>query len=92
MLIEGWQIKREDQIPRQLVDYIMAKSYEQHGFRELSGADEDEADIGDPNSVSIDTNSYCRSTPLEIPERSSCPQDIAYSTIEAQIYQAAILP
>ncbi|KAF2595328.1 hypothetical protein F2Q70_00043267 [Brassica cretica] len=24
----------------------MAKSYEQHGFRELSGADEDEADIG----------------------------------------------
>ncbi|KAF3533482.1 hypothetical protein DY000_02039547 [Brassica cretica] len=32
------------QIPRQLVDYIMAKSYEQHEFRELSGADEADID------------------------------------------------
>ena len=30
--------------------------------------------------TSIDTNSCCRSIPLEIPEKSSCPQDIADST------------
>ncbi|KAF3536883.1 hypothetical protein F2Q69_00019819 [Brassica cretica] len=30
--------------------------------------------------TSIDRDSYFRSTPLEIPERSSCPQDIAEST------------
>ena len=46
MLTEGWKINREDLIPRQLVNYIMAKNYEQHGFKELSG--EDKADIGDP--------------------------------------------
>ncbi|KAF2606752.1 hypothetical protein F2Q68_00044152 [Brassica cretica] len=51
-------IKREDQIPRQLVDYIMAKSYEQHGFRELSGADEDEADIDLETSSKASINSH----------------------------------
>ena len=34
-------------------------------------------------STSIDRNSYCRLTPIEILESSSCPQDIADSTLES---------
>ena len=38
----------------------------------------------DPSlQTSIDTNSCCRSIPLEIPEKSSCPQDIADSTLKS---------
>ncbi|KAF3594943.1 hypothetical protein DY000_02024244 [Brassica cretica] len=36
-------------------------------------------------SASIDINSCCRSTPIEIPERSSCTQDIADSTLGARL-------
>ena len=66
MLIEDMQTKRKKMKSRQIVI-----GYEQHGSGELSGADE--AHIGDPTSVSIDKNSCCWSTRLEIPERSSCP-------------------
>ncbi|KAG5384690.1 hypothetical protein IGI04_036160 [Brassica rapa subsp. trilocularis] len=38
----------------------------------------------DPSlQTSIDTNSCCRSIPLGIPEKSSCPQDIADSTLKS---------
>ncbi|KAG5375881.1 hypothetical protein IGI04_040477, partial [Brassica rapa subsp. trilocularis] len=38
----------------------------------------------DPSlQTSIDSNSCCRSIPLEIPEKSSCPQDIADSTLKS---------
>ncbi|KAF2589338.1 hypothetical protein F2Q70_00038900 [Brassica cretica] len=50
MLIESWQIKRENLIPRQLVDYIRAKDDEQHGSEELSRLDK--ADKGSLTSTS----------------------------------------
>uniref|UniRef100_A0A0D3CFN3 Retrotransposon gag domain-containing protein n=1 Tax=Brassica oleracea var. oleracea TaxID=109376 RepID=A0A0D3CFN3_BRAOL len=53
-LVESWQIKREDQIPRQVVDYIMAEGDEQHRSGELSRVEE--ADISDTSSASIDTS------------------------------------
>ncbi|KAF2573246.1 hypothetical protein F2Q70_00004659 [Brassica cretica] len=81
-------------IPIQLVNDIMAKRDEQHGFGEPSKVEE--FDTSDPTSASIDISTsesidigisetidtdFChRSIPLEILERSSCPQDIAYST------------
>ncbi|KAG5378289.1 hypothetical protein IGI04_026131 [Brassica rapa subsp. trilocularis] len=38
----------------------------------------------DPSlQTSIDTNSCCQPIPLEIPEKSSCPQDIADSTLKS---------
>ncbi|KAF2577057.1 hypothetical protein F2Q68_00005175 [Brassica cretica] len=70
------------------------KKDEQHGFGEPSKVEI--ANTSDPTSASInsstsksidigtsetiDTKFYHRSIPLEIPERSSCPQDIADST------------
>ncbi|KAF2579794.1 hypothetical protein F2Q68_00005176 [Brassica cretica] len=70
------------------------KKDEQHGFGEPSKVEK--ANTSDPTSASInsstsksidigtsemiDTKFYHRSIPLEIPERSSCPQDIADST------------
>ncbi|KAF3591655.1 hypothetical protein DY000_02021868 [Brassica cretica] len=48
MLIESWQIKREDLLPRHLVDYIIAEDDEQHGSGELSRVEE--ADISDTRS------------------------------------------
>ncbi|WZZ33548.1 hypothetical protein YC2023_016949 [Brassica napus] len=69
----------------------MAKWYEQHEFGEPSKVEE--FDTSDPTSASIDSSTsesidigtsetidtdFChRSIPLKIPERSSCPQDIA---------------
>lgn len=46
-----------------------------HEYGELSWADE--ADNVDPTSAFIATDSCCRSTPVEIYERSSCPHDIS---------------
>ncbi|KAG5393742.1 hypothetical protein IGI04_023705 [Brassica rapa subsp. trilocularis] len=87
-------LDEESMIPIQLLDDIMAKRDEQHGFREPSKVEE--ADTSDPASSSIDsstsesidigtsetidTDFYHRSIPLEIPERSCCPQDTADST------------
>ena len=42
MLVERWQLKREDQILRQLLDYIMVEGNKQHRSEELSRAEEDE--------------------------------------------------
>ncbi|CAG7885605.1 unnamed protein product, partial [Brassica rapa] len=53
MLIESWHIKREDLIPRQLLDYIMAEDDEQHGSRERSRVEE--SNISDTRSASINT-------------------------------------
>ncbi|KAF3580231.1 hypothetical protein DY000_02030660 [Brassica cretica] len=80
-------------IPIQLLDDIMAKRDEQHGFGEPSKVEK--FDTSDPTSESIDSSTsesidigtsemidtdFCHlSIPLEIPERSSCPQDIADS-------------
>ncbi|KAF3485186.1 hypothetical protein F2Q69_00053756 [Brassica cretica] len=50
-LVESWQIKMEDQIPRQLLDYIMIEGDEQHVSGELSRVEE--ADISDTISASI---------------------------------------
>ncbi|KAG5380460.1 hypothetical protein IGI04_028302 [Brassica rapa subsp. trilocularis] len=50
-LVESWQIKREDQIPRELVHYIMAEGNKQHGSGELNRVEE--ADISDTASASI---------------------------------------
>ncbi|KAF2604911.1 hypothetical protein F2Q70_00025941 [Brassica cretica] len=58
-----WQIKREDQIPRQLLDYIMVEGNKQHRSEELSRAEEAETSyptsalITTTNSTSIDTSS-----------------------------------
>ncbi|WZZ70046.1 hypothetical protein YC2023_081416 [Brassica napus] len=118
MLVESWKIKREDQIPIQLLSYIMVEGDKQHVSGELSRVEE--VDFSDTTSASIDTStatsidsttststngttltsidgttsksiahtiptsidgdSCFRSTPLEILERSSYPQDIADST------------
>ncbi|KAF3579380.1 hypothetical protein DY000_02031149 [Brassica cretica] len=56
-------IKREDQIPRQLLDYIMVEGNKQHRSEELSRAEEAETSyptsalITTTNSTSIDTSS-----------------------------------
>ncbi|KAF3591554.1 hypothetical protein DY000_02022330 [Brassica cretica] len=50
-LVESWQIKMEDQIPRQELDYIMIEGDEQHVSGELSRVEE--ADISDTISASI---------------------------------------
>ena len=52
-LVESWQIKMEDQIPRQLLDYIMIEGDEQHVSGELSRVEE--ADISDTSSASIES-------------------------------------
>ncbi|KAF3557370.1 hypothetical protein F2Q69_00013039 [Brassica cretica] len=63
MLLENWQIKREDQIPRQLLDNIMVEGNKQHRSEELSRAEEAETSyptsalITTTNSTSIDTSS-----------------------------------
>nr|VDD35730.1 unnamed protein product [Brassica oleracea] len=87
-------LDEEYMIPIQLLDDVMAKRDEQHGFGEPSKVEE--FDTSDPTSASIDNSTpdsidigtsetidtdFCyRSIPLEIPERSSCPHDIADST------------
>ncbi|KAG5400451.1 hypothetical protein IGI04_015058 [Brassica rapa subsp. trilocularis] len=50
--------------------------------KELSRVDE--PDIGDPTSVSIDTNSYYRSTLLKILERSSMKQSLPGYAVELE--------
>nr|VDD31715.1 unnamed protein product [Brassica oleracea] len=40
MLVESWQIKRENQIPRQFLDYIMVEGDEQHVSGELTRVEE----------------------------------------------------
>lgn len=71
-----------------IADPIIAERDEQCGYGEPSIVDE--SGTGDPTlasintttSASIDTDSYCRSTPLEILERSSCTHDIADSSLK----------
>ncbi|KAF2546500.1 hypothetical protein F2Q70_00021779 [Brassica cretica] len=53
MLVESWHTKREDQIPRQLLHYIIVEGDKQHGSEELSRAEE--AETSDPTSASITT-------------------------------------
>ena len=53
MLVESWQIKKEDQIPTQLLNDIMAKIDEYHGSEEPSRVEE--AGTGDSISASINT-------------------------------------
>ncbi|WZZ70941.1 hypothetical protein YC2023_082311 [Brassica napus] len=53
-LVESWHIKRKDQIPRQLLDYIMVEGNKQHGSEELSRAEG--AETSYPTSTSIDTS------------------------------------
>ncbi|KAF3529364.1 hypothetical protein DY000_02040691 [Brassica cretica] len=53
MLVEDLHIKREDKIPRQLLDYIMVEGDKQHGSGELSRAEE--AETNDPTSASTTT-------------------------------------
>ncbi|KAF3513320.1 hypothetical protein F2Q69_00007067 [Brassica cretica] len=87
-------LDEEYMIPIHVLDDIMAKRDEQHGFGEPSKVEE--ADTSDSTSASIDISTsesidigisetidtyFChRSIPLEIPERSTCPQDITDST------------
>ena len=52
-LVESWQIKREHQIPRQFLDYIMLEGNKQQGSEELSRAEE--AETSYPTSTSITT-------------------------------------
>ncbi|KAF3569105.1 hypothetical protein DY000_02016119 [Brassica cretica] len=73
MLIESWQIKREDLIPRQLVNYIMAEDDEQHGSGELIRVEE--ADISDTRSASINTTASTSTT-------TTTSKSIATSTID----------
>ena len=73
MLIESWQIKREDLIPRQLVNYIMAEDDEQHGSGELIRVEE--ADISDTRSASINTTTSTSTT-------TTTSKSIAISTID----------
>nr|VDD50062.1 unnamed protein product [Brassica oleracea] len=53
-LVESWQIKREYQIPIQLLSYIMVEGDKQHVSGELSRVEE--ADFSDTTSASIDSN------------------------------------
>ncbi|KAF3583035.1 hypothetical protein DY000_02032082 [Brassica cretica] len=59
-LVESWQIKRKDLIPRQLVDYIMAEGDEHHVSGELSRVEEAGTEVttsmstGDTTSTSTD--------------------------------------
>ena len=49
---------------------------------EVGISDTASASIGTSTLASIDTNYCCRSTAIEIPKISSCPQDIAYSILK----------
>lgn len=53
----------------------------QHRSREHSRVNE--ASTSDPTSALIDTNEWCRSTPLEIHNRLSCSHDISDSTLKS---------
>ncbi|KAF2580806.1 hypothetical protein F2Q68_00004678 [Brassica cretica] len=84
-------LDEEYMIPIQLLDDIMPKRDEQHGFggpskvEEFDTSDSTSASFDSSTSESIDIGTsetidtdFChRPIPLEIPERSSCPQDIA---------------
>ncbi|KAG5411084.1 hypothetical protein IGI04_007403 [Brassica rapa subsp. trilocularis] len=79
--------KQKDELNREkLVNHDTVEDDEYHVSGEQSKVEE--ADIKDPTSASIDSKmidtDFChRSIPLEIPERSSCPQGIANSTQES---------
>ncbi|KAF2602796.1 hypothetical protein F2Q70_00025966 [Brassica cretica] len=74
-------VKREDQIPRQLFDYIMVEGNKQHGSEELSRAEE--AETSYPTSASITTTtstSIDTSTATSIDGTTSTSTNVTTST------------
>ncbi|KAF3523754.1 hypothetical protein F2Q69_00049419 [Brassica cretica] len=70
-LVKIWHIKKEDLIPRQLVDYIMAEGDEHHGSREpskvykVSTRDSTSTSIDDSTHKSTDVSSCSPSPDVE---------------------------